>query len=266
MVELCVPAETAAGNYSGTVRVVAGASGVLAVVPVRVEAWDMPALPTLDSSEAFNTAFAFGAYRFGEWNTSFGRYYPNDAPESVWSQWFSMLAKHRIAADNMYLFKPRPIKEYELLAKSAKHMALFDVRVSGTGKLEESMQQIETMLTPTIEKLTELGLINRTYIYGFDEMSQTYNRSVYEMFGQIKKRWPEIRTMAALDWKTMQSDVPVDIWIDEIADYGSSPDYRTPTPKERVRQRWLANPGKQFFWYVLRQHFSLPCHLSDPQT
>ena len=250
MVELCVPAETAAGNYSGTVRVVAGASGVLAVVPVRVEVWDMPAMPgALDSSDAFNTAFAFGAYRFGEWNTSFGRYYPNDAPESVWSQWFSVLAKHRIAADNMYLFKPRPIKEYELLAKSAKHMALFDVRVSGTGELEESMQQIQTMLTPTIEKLTELGLINRTYIYGFDEMSQTHNRSVYEMFGQIKKRWPEIRTMAALDWETMQSDVPVDIWIDEIADYGSSPDYRTPTPKERVRQRWLANPGKQFFWY-----------------
>ena len=149
----------------------------------------------------------------------------------------------------MYLFKPRPIKEYELLAKSAKHMALFDVRVSGTGELEESMQQIQTMLTPTIEKLTELGLINRTYIYGFDELSQTHNRSVYEMFGKIKKRWPEIRTMAALDWETMQSDVPVDIWIDEIADYGSSPDYRTPTPKERVRQRWLASPGKQFYWY-----------------
>jgi hypothetical protein len=53
------------------------------------------------------------------------------------------------------------------------------------------------------------------YVYGFDEMPEADNVSVYEIFGAIKKRWPEVTTMAVLDWETFPADLPLDIWVDE---------------------------------------------------
>ena len=68
----------------------------------------------------------------------------------------------------------------------------------------------------------------RRYVYGFDEMPEVYNRSVYEIFGGLKAKWPELKTMAVLDWETFPSDLPLDIWVDEYADYGASPSYTQP--------------------------------------
>ena len=75
-------------------------------------------------------------------------------------------------------------------------------------------------------------------VYGFDEMPEQFNRSVYEIFGGLKKKWPSLTTMAVLDWQTFPADLPLDIWVDEYADYGSSPSYLEPTPKEKLRQTW----------------------------
>jgi hypothetical protein len=54
------------------------------------------------------------------------------------------------------------------------------------------------------------------YVYGFDEMPEVYNESVYEIFGGLKKKWPTLTTMAVLDWETFPSDLPLDIWVDEF--------------------------------------------------
>ena len=62
-----------------------------------------------------------------------------------------------------------------------------------------------------------------------------------EIFGGIKAKWPQIRTVATLDWEVFPADLPLNVWVDEYADYGSSPDYRTPTAKEKLRQSWLAS-------------------------
>ena len=35
-------------------------------------------------------------------------------------------------------------------------------------------------------------------------------------------RWPALTTMAVLDWETFPSDLPLDIWVDEYADYVST--------------------------------------------
>jgi len=45
--------------------------------------------------------------------------------------------------------------------------------------------------------LDSLGLLNKTYVYGFDEMPQIYNESVYEIFGGLKKKWPSLTTMVS---------------------------------------------------------------------
>ena len=57
-------------------------------------------------------------------------------------------------------------------------------------------------------------------------------------------------TIAVLDWQSFPADLPLDAWVDEYADYGSSPSFLQPTRKEALRQTWLAShPTHQFWWY-----------------
>ena len=48
-------------------------------------------------------------------------------------------------------------------------------------------------------------------------MPQAYNRSVYEVFGGLRERWPNLTTVAALNWEEMPADIPVTVWVDEYA-------------------------------------------------
>ena len=80
-------------------------------------------------------------------------------------------------------------------------------------------------------------------------MHESYNESVFEIYGALKNKWPSITTMAALDWEDFPAKLPLDIWVDEYADYGTSDSYLNPTPKETLRQSWLASkPNHQFWW------------------
>ena len=80
-------------------------------------------------------------------------------------------------------------------------------------------------------------------------MPQIFNQSVYTIFGGLKAKWPALKTMAVLDWQTFPSDLPLDIWVDEYADYGKSESYDKPTPKETLRQNWLASKSNHQFWW-----------------
>ena len=48
-------------------------------------------------------------------------------------------------------------------------------------------------------------------------MPQAYNQSVYEVFGGLRERWPNLTTVAALNWEEMPTDIPVTVWVDEYA-------------------------------------------------
>ena len=81
-------------------------------------------------------------------------------------------------------------------------------------------------------------------------MHESYNESVFEIYGALKNKWPSITTMAALDWEDFPAKLPLDIWVDEFADFGSSESYLQPTAKQKLRQRWLAeSPSHQYWWY-----------------
>ena len=69
------------------------------------------------------------------------------------------------------------------------------------GYVEEWVEK----LTPTMTSLDSLGLLNKSYVYGFDEMPEIYNESVYEIFGGLKKKWPALTTMV--------SDIDGALWL-----------------------------------------------------
>eukprot|EP00930_Biecheleria_cincta_P049819 TRINITY_DN3501_c0_g1_i1.p1 TRINITY_DN3501_c0_g1~~TRINITY_DN3501_c0_g1_i1.p1 ORF type:complete len:340 (+),score=43.13 TRINITY_DN3501_c0_g1_i1:152-1171(+) len=160
---------------------------------------------------------------------------------------FDFLAEHRIIADMAYLSQPRPLEEYVALAeRGARWMNLMQVDAGAsmsteTGLLpEEFVGRVLRILRPTVEALRAEGLLSRAYVYGFDEHGVEWNASIRQLFGAIKYEWPDLRTVAVLNWPSMPPDMPLDVWIDGYNNY--SPE------KEKARQAWTAE-GKLYFWY-----------------
>jgi hypothetical protein len=55
-------------------------------------------------------------------------------------------------------------------------------------------------LEARMANLSRWGVLNRSYIYAFDEAGPEYVDAVRLLFGEIKTRWPEVRTLAVLNW------------------------------------------------------------------
>lgn len=64
-----------------------------------------------------------------------------------------------------------------------------------------------------IANLSAWGVLNRTYIYAFDEAGPEYASAVRLLFGEIKRRWPEVRTLAVLNWDASALVEVVDILV-----------------------------------------------------
>lgn len=276
--EVCIPYGQPAGNYSGQLIVTASAGLASFTVPIALEVWDID-LPKLNDSAAFNTAFSFSEH-LDRW------YPPGTAGSTIWDDWLPFLAHHRVPGDAIYLGGPRPLAEYETLAASgAKWMNMADVSFRIPGGLDSHVPQSYTdsviaNLSPTMASMTELGLVEKMYVYGFDEMDAALNRSMRELYGGLKQHWPSLTTIATLNWDTMPADLPLDVWVNSsglctqsvnpagsgprlvlpspsqtlpphqvnsYSDYGESPSYLQPTAKEQTRQAWLASrPGRRW--------------------
>eukprot|EP01052_Picozoa_sp_SAG31_P002260 SAG31_NODE_78_length_27447_cov_83.819877_6_plen_896_part_00 len=251
-IEVCIPYNVTAGNYTGRFVMMSQTNSNFKSVhnvPVNVtlEVWDID-LPLLSDADSFNTAFSF--------NSSLKQWYPDKMDAEIWTDWFTFLSKHRIPGDMLHLASPRPINEYRALAASgAKWINLLYAssgRSQGSHRfdLQEDLRHAIEQIGPALQNLTAREFSKKLYIYGFDEMPIQFNESLYKIFGALKRRWPEVQTMAALKWPILPSDLPLDIWVDEYIDYGSSNHYSVPTAKETLRQQWLAsNDSHSFWWY-----------------
>ena len=51
------------------------------------------------------------------------------------------------------------------------------------------------------------------YVYGFDEKPIADEGAVYQIFGGIKAKWPDISTVAVLDWPHFADNLPLNVWV-----------------------------------------------------
>jgi hypothetical protein len=56
-------------------------------------------------------------------------------------------------------------------------------------------------------------VLNRSYVYAFDEAGPAYLPAVQLLFGTIKKRWPTVKTLAVLNWAPTPVIAYIDIWV-----------------------------------------------------
>ena len=118
----------------------------------------------------------------------------------------------------------------------------------------DDIERVLKVLEPAIDGLVKAGYKDRLFVYGFDEQTDSWAKSLYQMYGAIKQRWPFLRTMATLDWQASSPgwrNMPpntFDMWVDEYDDYFNGYEMKGRN-KEARRLAWLSNSSAhKYFW------------------
>ena len=230
------------------------------IIPLSLTVWNIT-LPTLDESN-IGTAWS------GSWNqNTFEPYYgKNFEWEKNKFDWYDMMINHRMPPDSLYLHNPRPIDDYVYLAKKGvKWFGILDVqtlplssrisnfsspvlspkRLKGSCQnyTNEYVDRLIIKLKPIVDQLTKANILDRAYIYGFDENPVSCEPQVRKLFGATKKAFPNLRTAAVLNWSPMPVDLPVDIWILQYEEFNST------NSKE-----WVAAGKEQWQYHCIEPH------------
>ena len=234
-----IPRDARPGSYAGAVRMATGTKP-LTTVPVNLEVWDI----TLPFRATFQTAFTFTYKPTKEirWFTDLGQYYGGTLPTEIKWRYFDLLASRRLYADNIYLGRPRPLEDYLHLAKNgAASFNLMEIsNADGKGRRtsysDAYVQSMLDKLAPTVHELRKRGLLKYAYVYGFDECSRDFLPAIRRLYGAVKQRYPDLRTMLLVNWAP-PTDIGVDIWCHI---------YHVHNPEATARWR---TAGKQVWWY-----------------
>ena len=237
-----IPSTSIAGQYTGSVVVTIQGNGaeMYAVIPIYLVVWNIT-LPELKSAK-FSSAFSFDANAlknyYGNMNTTKFNYY-------------DMLVNQRIANNDIYQGIPSADEDYDYLSKAGvQYMGLVDVnavqvssdngeeRLRGTCKnyTDDEVDKVINYLEPYVEKYDKLGYLGNMFVYGFDEVAEDCIGSITRMFGGIKSKWPNLTTMAAINF-IPPTTLPLDVWVLQYEFY------------DREKTAAWIKSGKKQWWY-----------------
>ena len=241
-----VPYSAASSEYSGNVTLTVSLPNsevLLQKIPVQLSVWNI-SLPNLEDSK-FPAIFSFSANGLLE---VYG-----DRTASVAPLFFQLLTEQRVGGDYLYTTHPTDLALAKQLAQSGvQWLSLYDVYgaagVHGgddeTGRVKGAcvefngtlVDKVMAILTPVVEQYNAAGILGNMFVYGFDEVDSSCEQSIRNMYGAIKVKWPQLRTVATLNWPP-PSDLPLDVWVLQYENYD-----------EAEAAKWVA-AGKEQWWY-----------------
>ncbi len=241
-INVLVPSSVPSGHYTANITLIVSSPqfGVLQQsVGVDLTVWGIT-LPTLQNAK-FPAIYSFNP---GNLEVVYG----TPAPEKVKDEFYSLFAEQRLAGDNLYTTVPTNLSLAAYLADmGVQWLSLYDVygvagikaeKVKGAcvNFTDALVQKVLDILSPVVSEYEAKGLLKYTFVYGFDEAPSYCEESIRKIFGAIKVKWPEIRTVAVLNWLP-PTDLPLDVWVLQYEEYNQS-----------EAATWIA-AGKQQWWY-----------------
>ena len=237
-----IPSTAIAGQYIGTVMVTTQGNGeeTVTVISIYLVVWDIT-LPTLKSAK-FSSAFAFDT-------NTLKNYYGN--VDTMKFNYYNMLVDQRIANNDIYQAIPSADEDYKYLySAGVQYMGLVDVNAvqvssdSGEGRLrgtcknytDDEVSKIIKYLEPYVDKYDKLGYLGNMFVYGFDEVAEDCIGSITKMYGGIKSKWPNLTTMAAINF-IPPATLPLDVWVLQYEFY------------DREKTAAWVKSGKKQWWY-----------------
>ena len=138
-------------------------------------------------------------------------------------KWFDLMLAHRTPPDMAH---PRPLEDLAyLVAQGTKWLGILNVgsyaskQVAGCPSYTDlDIHQILEDIQPLVKGIQEKGLEtpgHNFYVYGFDEVPSNCEPALRQVFGAVKHEFPKLKTMAALNWKKMTADLPLDVWVEQ---------------------------------------------------
>ncbi|MHB1001305.1 MAG: glycoside hydrolase domain-containing protein [Armatimonadota bacterium] len=243
-----IPEGTAPGRYKG--RVTIHADGVKEIsVPVTLDVWGA----TIPVQGRMKTAFScMDAYL----NKLYGK-----MPKKLRHDYIDFLLENRLNPDDISRTTPPDISE--LRYADARGLNAFNILhvVPERDKSEAPIhdypstwicyapleaytpkfkQQFMERLDKIVPELEKYGLIDKAYIYGFDERGPEYIPIIQDLFGEIKKRYPKIHTLSTC-WPPPGTD-PQSLNVDWYVPLSSAYDQQM---AKQARER-----GDEMWWYV----------------
>jgi hypothetical protein len=217
-----VPTGIPAGLYKGQLTVKPGNASET-TLPLEVTVWDFD-LPT---QQTFKTAFALFPHELGAWW--------HDMTDDKRRAQYQFLLDHRISPTNIYTSSPLPEKPDIpfCVERGMNSMCL----VYTHNKDEKNRLILADKVREYETYLKEHGWWDKAYLYGFDEINPDKYSELIDMYGWVKKTFPDLPRMCTVI-PNQQLKGYVDIWVPVTSNY-----------RQDVAEQYVKD-GDQVWWYV----------------
>lgn len=247
-VRLRSPKHILSGTYKGKVMVSSPDISEPFEMDISVKVYDfqMPDRPAL------NVVMGFRPWELERLAKVAEKDYSEEKWDEKWKtlkfQWSDFLADYYMNYDSLYINSPdwpdfevleylrdKGTLGYFNLGNVKKHRGPKDVK-----KWKELSDKALVNVRPAYEKAKELGIVDRAYVWGFDENNKEYFPLMEKMFGYIKEQLPKLKTFtcAGAYWDYWGQADNVDMWCPIIGSWNS---------KTAARER---AEGNKVWWYV----------------
>ncbi len=234
------PADAAAGEYRGSIAISAeGIKDIAVPVLVRVHKAAIPVAGKL------KTAFALM-----DWHLN--KVYGSVSPR-LRRRYTDFLLQHRLNPDDISRTTLPDLAELEYAnGRGLNAFNILNVVPEPANKqgwvcfaevedyTPEFRKRFFERLDAFVPELEKRGLLDKAYVYGFDERGPEYIPIIKDFFGEIKKRYPRVHTLSTC-WPPKGTD-PLSLNIDWYVPLSSSYD---PRLAAEVREK-----GGEMWWYV----------------
>ena len=182
-------------------------------IPISLNPWDT----TMPSASATHREFG----EIWSFDISFvEKLYGSDFNQNIAQNYYNLMTDAMLPPDSLYKLTPYTnFTVYEYLINSGAYLlnigAIGQVQTGCPHKYTpEWVNQTIESIAPTIEKILSMNTTSKPYVYGFDEQPDSCEYNIRALFGAVKSRWGnKVYAVAALNWKDMPADLPLDIWV-----------------------------------------------------
>lgn len=214
--------QTTAGVYTGTITV-RPANAPEFRVPIEVRVWDfsLPVQPRL------KTAFALFEHEIGAWY--------GGMTDEIKRNYYAFMLDHRLNVVNIYSNAPLPRKED--MPFCVERGQNFLTLAYTHNKDQEDRDELAATIREYWTFLKSNGWWNMASIYGFDEVNPDKFGELRDMYGWVKKEFPDLPRMCTVA-PTDELKGSVDVWVPLTSNYIEND------------AREFEKAGDKVWWYV----------------
>ena len=235
---------TAAGTYRGKISV--SAQGMKEIkIPFEVKIFNF----TIPSGTPYPLALS-------RWSTYLGQKDPHGSPENMTpaqkaytEKCLKIFPEYRLSPDDIYRNVPPTVEEAKkILANKGGWFNIIYVRSCGpdqTGKYpQQHKERILRELKRVIPLYHKAGILDRAYIYAYDEAGKAQLPAIKDILKIITKLYPDIPILTT----TQDSSYGIEFGLDKYIDIWCPITSKIPLTVD-ARKKALAR-GKQIWWYT----------------